>query len=123
MNGQIGLFDYFTSFLPERIDITDHIPVGHHNAIRREYLSAVTGLSDRKMRIAIHKARRDHVILNLSNGNGYFKPDINDPVDRKLLIRYVRQEESRLKSIGWALKAARKLLRDHQIDWRKKDAA
>ena len=63
------------------------------------------------------------MILNLSNGNGYFKPDINDPVDRKLLIRYVRQEESRLKSIGWALKAARKLLRDYQIDWRKKDAA
>ena len=80
MNGQIGLFDYFTSFLPERIDITDHIPVGHHNAIRREYLSAVTGLSDRKMRIAIHKARRDHVILNLSNGNGSCRQKTTHPL-------------------------------------------
>nr|DAD89735.1 MAG TPA: hypothetical protein [Siphoviridae sp. ctWDo30] len=123
MEGQISLFDCLVSLLPQGLDIIGYIPAGHNNAIRRQYLSAVTGLSDRKMRIAIHKARRDHVILNLSNGNGYFLPDMNDPVDRKLLIRYVRQEESRLKSIGWALRAARRMLKRNNIDWRNKDAA
>lgn len=123
MKGQIELLDYLASLMQRPIDITGYIPVGSRNAIRREMLSSITGLSDRKMRAAIHYARRNTAILNLSDGDGYFIPDLDDPVDRKALIRFVRQEERRLRSIAWALYACRKILREHGIDWRSKDAA
>lgn len=103
-------------------DILDHIPTGSKNAVSRSFLSSATGMKDREMRIEIHKARRVMPILNLSKGRGYFIPDMNEPGDRKLLLQYVRQEESRMKSIGWALKAARTTLRNCGMDWREEHA-
>lgn len=44
---------------------------------------------------------------------------IQDRAEEQLLLKhYVQQEESRLKSIGWSLKAARKTLMNCGIDWR-----
>ena len=111
MKGQLKLFG-------PSVDVLDFIPVGSRNAVKRKFLSSITGLPDRILRIKIHQARRKIPILNLSDGRGYYIPDMNDPEDRKRLVRYVRQEESRLRSIGWALKAARRTLRNCGIDWR-----
>lgn len=91
--------------------ILKHIPTGSRNAVSRKRLRILTGLCDRRVRGEIHEARRYIPILNLSDGSGYFIPDMNEPGDRLLLKEYVRQEEHRLKSIGWALKSARKTLR------------
>lgn len=101
--------------------ILDFIPTGSRNARRRKHLRELTGLSDRLLRDEIHKARRKIPILNMQDGKGYFIPDMNDKHDRWLLVKYVRQEERRLKSIGWALMAARKTLRNCGIDWRNYD--
>lgn len=98
--------------------VLSFIPIGSKNAIKRRRLARMTGLKDRTLREYIHLARRKIAIINLSMGRGYFIPDMNTDKDRKLLVRYVRQEESRLKSIGWALKAARDTLRNCNIDWR-----
>jgi hypothetical protein len=49
--------------------------------------------------------------LNLQDGSGYYIPDMEDETDKAELKKFVKQEESRLKSIGWALKAARSLER------------
>lgn len=103
------------------MDILDFIPIGSKNARRRKHLRSITGLSDRLLRDAIHKARRKIPILNMQDGRGYFIPDMNDKYDRWLLVKYVRQEERRLKSIGWSLMAARKTLRNCGIDWRNYD--
>lgn len=103
----------------QEIDILNYIPTGSGNAVGRKYLSSVTWLTDRRMRIEIHKARRKIPILNLSDGTGYYIPDMNDPLDQMNLVRFVQQEESRLKSIGWTLKTARQTLRNCGIDWRK----
>ncbi len=103
------------------MDILDYIPTGSQNAISRYQLCKMTGIDDRKVREAIHNARRKIPILNMQDGNGYFIPDMNTEKDRHLLKWYVRQEESRLKSIGWALKAARKTLKNCGIDWREAD--
>jgi len=105
--------------IPERrkMDILDYIPTGSKNAIKRKYLVQMTVMSDRKVRQEIHKARRKIPILNLQDGLGYAIPDMNDAQDRKLLIRFVRQEESRLKSIGWALRSARRTLKNCGINW------
>lgn len=86
------------------------IPVGHKNAVTRSYLCATTGMNDRTVRQMIHEARRKIIILNLQDGSGYYVPDVKDKRDREELKRYVSQEESRLKAIGWSLAAARKTL-------------
>lgn len=43
---------------------------------------------------------------------------MNTRNDTDLLKWYVRQEESRERSIGWSLKAARRTLKNLNIDWR-----
>lgn len=91
--------------------ITDYIPVGRKNAVTRRRLRQLTGLSDRMLRLEIQRARRTHIILNLSDGRGYYQPDLEIPSERAEIIDYVRQEESRLKSIGYALKPAREAVR------------
>lgn len=114
MEGQMSMFKIIRC----NLDIKEYIPVGSDNAVSRAYLVQVTGLSDRIVRREIHKARRDTPILNLQNGSGYYRPDMDTGKDRDSLVRYVRQEESRLKSIGWALFSARKTLRMYGINWR-----
>lgn len=90
------------------------IPTGHEKAVSRENLCRTLGASDRGIRRMIHEARRDHIILNLQDGSGYYQPDLEDPTDRAELAKYALQEEHRLKSIGWALKPVRKALREHE---------
>ena len=73
-------------------DILQFIPVGHMNAVNREYLSMVTGFSDRKVRELIEKAcTREHPILNLQDGKGYFQPAENE----MHLVKLYRAQENR----------------------------
>lgn len=120
MVGQIELEDYLKSINMESLNILDYIPTGRVNAITRHALAIRTGISDRQVRDLIHYARRDIPILNMQDGRGYFIPDMNDGVERELLAAYVRQEEKRLKSIGWALASARQTCRNCGIEWRDK---
>lgn len=92
--------------------IMDKIPVGHENAVTRKQLCISTGMNDRRIRRAIAEARRETIILNMQDGNGYYVPDMEDDVDKAELKRFVKQEEHRLKSIGWPLKAARRMDRE-----------
>lgn len=92
--------------------IMNLIPVGHENAVTRQQLCISTGMNDRRIRKAIAEARREIIILNLQDGNGYYVPDMEDDVDKAELKRFVKQEEHRLKSIGWSLKAARRMDRE-----------
>ena len=89
--------------------IMNLIPVGHENAVTRQQLCISTGMNDRRIRKAIAEARRENIILNLQDGNGYYIPNMEDDVDKAELKKFVKQEEHRLKSIGWSLKAARRL--------------
>lgn len=118
MEGQIELLDYLDSLEKQGFDILDYIPTGQKNAVTRADLCRRTNLPDRAMRLAIHRARRKIAILNMQDGRGYFIPDMNLDEEKQLLKRYVRQEESRLKKIGWSLKAARRMLTNCGIDWR-----
>lgn len=94
------------------MNISDYIPFGKDNAISRKKLEKVTGLSDRDIREEIAMARRNTVILNLSNGQGYFQPIESE--EDELVIKYYKQESSRLKRIGWSLLATRKRVREIQ---------
>lgn len=118
MEGQIELLDYLESLENKGFDILDYIPTGHKNAVTRKELCERTGLNDRVVRFAIAKARRDMPILNMQDSCGYFIPDMNLEEERTMLKRFVQQETSRLKSIGWSLMGARKTCRNCGIDWR-----
>lgn len=98
--------------MKESIKIFDYIPFGKENAISRQQLERVTGLSDRDVREAISLARRNTVILNLSNGKGYFQPIQGEEDD--LVVKYFKQEDSRLKRIGWSLLATRRRVKEIQ---------
>ena len=99
--------------------IADLIPEGRNNAISRKILSQLCvqhGLidetvkdADRAMRKLIQKERKDFVILNLSNGDGYYRISKADMQD---LQRYIRQEEKRAKSSFRNIKLARALYED-----------
>lgn len=58
------------------INIADYIPHGHANAINRKALSNMLGISDRRMRLLINKARKEgEPIINLQDSSGYYIAD------------------------------------------------
>lgn len=87
----------------------DMIPVGRENAVSRAQLCIKTGMTDRQMRREIHQLRRDHCILNVQDGNGYFRPTEKDAA---LVRRFVLQEKSRALSGLWASKGAKEWLKE-----------
>jgi len=87
--------------------IVDYIPYGQQNAISRQQLRNVTGLSDREMRRYIELERREHAILNAQDGSGYFRPS---PDEKPLVTRWIRQERHRSQQIGNSTLGAEKWL-------------
>lgn len=85
--------------------LIDLIPVGY--PITRQRLCELTGLTDRKVRDEIHHLRRNYCILNMQDGQGYYRPSEDD---REQVEAFIRQEASRAKSIFWAQKGAKKWL-------------
>jgi hypothetical protein len=70
------------------------IPIGHRNAIQRQG----QGLSDRRFRAEIEELNRTgDCIINV--GNGYYRPDPNDPVDVAETELYFGKELKRARAI------------------------
>lgn len=76
------------------MDILEFIPHGRKNAIRRDDLRDIIGVTDREMRVMIADARKKAPIVNLSDGCGYYIPD-----DKDDLLKYILQEQARAKKI------------------------
>lgn len=123
--GQMGIFDFVDD--PEKpkkpekskkhtIDILTFLRIGSKYAIKRKWLCYKTGLKDRIMRNLLHEARKKIPILNLQNGKGYFIPDMNCAEDRKMLVRWVLQERSRIKELLMIVETAERTLRNCGID-------
>ena len=108
---------------PPAVTIIDLIPTGRDNAISRDYLVTLCvqkGLVDQKlrpesrdraMRRLLEKARLDYTVLNLSRGEGYYRPSRDDLQD---LQRYIRQEENRAKSTFRNISNAKALYEDYK---------
>lgn len=87
----------------KNIDIEDYIPFGIDNAIRREELVKLTGLSDNKIRMHIASATRKGVlIINLGDGSGYFRPNKDE---LPFVRRYYNSERNRTIAIHKKMKA------------------
>ena len=89
--------------------ILQYIPVGPVNAISRERLAQISGLSDRRIRKEIQLARdAGAIILNRQDGSGYFQVGEED-LDE--IARQYRQDTSRALSILKRRKAMRQILK------------
>ena len=86
------------------INIVDYIPIGHENGISRKELCRLTGLTDRKVRECISKARETTCICNMSDGAGYYIPREVSEIEN-----FIRQESARARSIFRSLRGARTL--------------
>lgn len=106
---------------PPAITIIDLIPVGRDNAISRDYLVTLCvqhGLvkenlkdKDRAMRDLVGEARKEYVVLNLSDGNGYYRPTLKEFLD---LQRHIRQIRSRINKQEERLKPELALYEDYK---------
>lgn len=105
------------------MELIDLIPEGRENAIGRKYLvkkcvhyGLVPGNikdTDRAVRILIENARREHTILNLSDGKGYFRPTKDDV---GCLRAYINQEDRRARQTFASVTVAKKLYADYTAD-------
>lgn len=99
------------------MNIIDYIPKGNESAISRKSLCMKTGLKDRVVRNLIEEARRETIIISNNDGSGYWiYPDDPTPEEKLMLERYVKQQESRAKSIFYALYPARMKMKGGGID-------
>lgn len=90
------------------MNITDYIPKGSANAVSRKKLCQITGLKDRVVRKMIEEARRSTIIISNNDGSGYWiYPENPTAKEKELLRKYVKLQESRAKSIFYALRPAR----------------
>ena len=95
------------------MNIIEYIPKGHKNAISRKNLCIKTGLKDRVVRNLIEEARRNTIIISNNDGSGYWRYPENPNIEEKMMLeKYVKQQESRAKSIFYALYPARMMMKE-----------
>ena len=72
--------------------LTDTIPTGRTAAVSMYHLSNVHHMTERKMRLAVEKARRNGILI-CSSDKGYFLPETVDEIQE-----YTRRTAARLKT-------------------------
>lgn len=78
------------------MNILDFIPFGKGNAISREMLVELTGMTDRGIRKAIQVLREDgEIILSSSHGKGYWRSS-----DTSEIAQYIRENDSRCRKMN-----------------------
>lgn len=76
----------------------DHVPVGRKNAVKIDYLASKVRMSGRQTREMIEEvnASGEAVIINLSDGRGYF---VAGESEKNLERLYMAQEARRFASL------------------------
>ena len=96
----------------DEIKIEDYIPFGHENKVTRKYLVAVTGMTDREVRLGIANARINRRVMIVPN-KGYFRPRTHDTTDAHLMQVFIAQEVQRKKTLEEAIENYRSMERDY----------
>ena len=84
--------------------ISDFIPIGSGNSISRKDLASLTGLSDRSLRLTIHRERRRGCQILANSDGGYYRPE--DSRDTVRFIRSMRRRAAETAAVADALQAA-----------------
>ena len=91
------------------MNILDFIPIGKDHPVKREALMSVMRLPDREIRAMIEQERRNgHIIINLQDGRGYYRPAESD--FESIMYQY-RQNKSRAMSVLVQQKYLRRALK------------
>ncbi len=86
------------------------VPYGQGNAVSREYLTNMTGFSDRRVRRSIERLRvAGLLICSSSSFNGYWKP-----TKRAEVQQFIDEMDSRAKMCFTSIKAARNYMKIHE---------
>lgn len=95
----------------ELVLILSMIPFGRDNAVSRQQLKTLAQMDDRKVRECIERLRDDHLILHSTKG-GYYRPTETETDE---IIRFVRTERKRAKSVLKGVRAAEEYLEEMGI--------
>lgn len=91
-----------TSRQPFRV--ADLLHPGAGNAISRRELMALTGLSDRELRLMIEAERRQGIPILSDNIHGYFLP--GDSAERDRCVRSLRRRAGEIEATAAAIEHA-----------------
>lgn len=96
----------FTTPAAERqsFRIADLLHPGAKNAISRRDLMALTGLSDRELRLMIETERRRGIPILSDNIHGYFLP--GDSAERDRCVRSLRRRAGEIEATAAAIEQA-----------------
>lgn len=95
------------------MNAADYINEGYENAMTRQDLVFLTGLSDRQVRMDIEEAfLHGDLVINLQDGKGYFKPLPNKEDD--LVRKWINISRSRIKYETRKLRMAERYLEDYE---------
>lgn len=84
--------------------LIDYIPYGRENAVSRFYLSKITGLPDRQLRIEIKKLiRQGNAILSSSSAKGYWRSEDIDEIEE-----FIRESDHRRTTESLTVDALRR---------------
>ena len=84
--------------------IADLLHPGARNAIPRRDLMAMTGLSDRELRLIIEAERRQGIPILSDNIHGYFLP--GDSAERDRCVRSLRRRAKEIEATARAIEHA-----------------
>lgn len=91
------------------MNIVELIPRGKENAITRERLCEITGVSDRTVRGYIHDAReKGEMIISSTGSKGYYLPTKRDEVSR-----FIGQQKSYIKNLQRSVSKAERALKNY----------
>lgn len=92
------------------IRIYNLVPYGQSKSVSREYLTNMTGFSDRRVRRSIERLRvAGMIICSSSSVNGYWKP-----TKRSEVQQFIDEMDSRAKMCFTSIKAARRYMKVHE---------
>jgi len=93
--------------------ITDYIPTGRENAVSKQFLASISGLTERNVRAQISNARRKGTcIIYRFEAGGYYMPDFTKADDLAELNHFLNAERKRAQEILLNVRRMRKGLRD-----------
>lgn len=84
--------------------VADFLHPGAKNAISRRDLMALTGLSDRELRLMIEAERRQGIPILSDNIHGYFLP--GDSAERDRCVRSLRRRAGEIEATAAAIEQA-----------------
>ena len=92
-------------------EILEMIPQGAANAKCSSEIALALGISRRSLCKHIENIRRNGIVIIGSTGGGYYFPETIDELNA-----YIRQEESRARSMLYTLRTARTLRKNWSDD-------